>query len=122
MRHTTLVVMQLTYARLFVDDLAAARTFYRDVLGLTELWNWEDVAIGYDVGVTLIVERTDGGHPEEVGRFAGLSLEVDDIDATHRRLISAGVEFTHPPTKQPWGGTLAHFKDPAGNVLTLVSE
>jgi len=22
--------------------------------------------------------------------------------------------------KQEWGGTLAHFEDPAGNVLTLV--
>jgi catechol 2,3-dioxygenase-like lactoylglutathione lyase family enzyme len=114
--------MKLTYARLFVDDLDAARRFYRDTLGLTELWNWNDVALGYDVGLTLIIERTDGQHPEEVGRFAGLSLDVADIAAEHQRLSSAGVEFTHPPAKQPWGGTLAHFKDPAGNVLTLVSE
>ena len=114
--------MRLTYARLFVDDLDAARAFYRDTLGLTELWNWNDVALGYDVGVTLIIERTDGDHPEEVGRFAGLSLDVADIDTEYKRLTSAGVEFTHPPTKQPWGGTLAHFKDPSGNVLTLVSE
>jgi catechol 2,3-dioxygenase-like lactoylglutathione lyase family enzyme len=114
--------MKLTYARLFVDDLAAARTFYRDTLGLNELWNWNDVAYGYDVGVTLIIERTDGHHPEEVGRFVGLSLEVDDIDAEHQRLLAAGVRFTYPPTKQQWGGTLAHFKDSSGNVLTLVSE
>lgn len=114
--------MKLTYARLFVDDLAAARTFYRDTLGLAELWTWNSAACGYDVGPTLIVERTDDKHPDEVGRFAGLSLEVEDIDAAHQRLLAAGVEFTHPPAKQPWGGTLAHFKDPAGNVLTLVSE
>lgn len=114
--------MKLTYARLFVDDLAAARTFYRDVLGLTGLWNWQEVALGYDVGPTLIIEQTDGHHPEEVGRFAGLSLEVDDIHRAHQQLAGAGVEFTHPPAKQPWGGTLAHFKDPSGNILTLVSE
>jgi catechol 2,3-dioxygenase-like lactoylglutathione lyase family enzyme len=114
--------MKLTYARLFVDDLDAARAFYRDLLDLAELWNWQDVALGYDVGVTLIIERTDGQHPDEVGRFAGLSLEVDDIDAAHKRLADAGVEFTHPPTRQPWGGTLAHFKDPSGNILTLVEE
>src|SRR5690606_9442296 len=89
---------------------------------LSELWTWNDVDCGYDVGPTLIVEMTDGQHPEEVGRFAGLSLEVKDIAAAHERLLAAGVEFTHPPTKQPWGGTLAHFKDPSGNVLTLVSE
>lgn len=114
--------MKLTYARLFVDDLEAARRFYRDTLGLSELWTWNDLACGYDVGPTLLVEMTDGQHPEEVGRFAGLSLEVEDIAAAHQRLLAAGVEFTHPPTKQPWGGTLAHFKDPSGNVLTLVSE
>lgn len=114
--------MKLTYARLFVDDLESARTFYGETLGLPELWNWNDVACGYDVGVTLIVERTDGGHPEEVGRFAGLSLQVDDIAAAHQQLCSKGVVFTHPPRKQPWGGTLAHFQDSSGNVLTLIEE
>ena len=114
--------MKLTYARIFVDDLATARTFYRDTLGLTELWNWNNVALGYDIGVTLIIEPTDGNTPEEVGRFAGLSLAVEDIQATYERLQSLGVEFTDPPTKQPWGGTLAHFKDSAGNVLTLIEE
>ncbi|MEZ6053436.1 MAG: VOC family protein [Planctomycetaceae bacterium] len=112
--------MKLTYARIFVDDLAAARTFYRDTLGLMELWNWNDVAFGYDVGVTLMIEPTDGNTPEEVGRFVGLSLAVDDIQATYQRLQSSGVEFTYAPTQQPWGGTLAHFKDTSGNVLTLV--
>ena len=114
--------MQLAYARVFVDDLTAARSFYRDMLGLTELWNWNDVALGYDIGVTLIVEPTDGNTPDEVGRFMGLSLAVDDIRATYERLLAFGIEFTYPPTARPWGGTLAHFKDSAGNVLTLVEE
>jgi predicted enzyme related to lactoylglutathione lyase len=34
--------------------------------------------------------------------------------------VAKGVHFTAPPEKQEWGGTLAHFEDPAGNVLTLV--
>lgn len=111
--------MKLTFVRVFVDDLPAARTFYRDVLGLRELWTWRS-AIGFDVGPTLIVEPTDGNHPEEVGRFAGLSLDVEDIRATHERLAAAGVEFTCLPQRQPWGGIVAHFKDPSGNILTLV--
>jgi catechol 2,3-dioxygenase-like lactoylglutathione lyase family enzyme len=114
--------MKLTYARVFVNDLPTARTFYRDTLGLSELWNWQDVAIGFDVGATLILNQTDGRHPEEVGRFTGLSLQVDDMTATHKRLSDAGVEFTYPPTRQDWGGTLAHFKDSSGNILTLVAE
>ena len=30
-----------------------------------------------------------------------------------------GVEFEMPPTQQPWGGTLALFKDPDGNIYYL---
>ena len=32
------------------------------------------------------------------------------------------VEFLAPPEKQPWCGSLAHFRDPDGNVLTLLGE
>ena len=49
----------------------------------------------------------------------GVSLRVDDIAAAYEELRSRGVEFETPPEKQPWGGTLAHFRDPCGNVLTL---
>jgi lactoylglutathione lyase len=44
---------------------------------------------------------------------------VQDIDATYTALVAAGVEFDMPPTKQPWGGTLALFKDPDGNIFYL---
>jgi hypothetical protein len=30
------------------------------------------------------------------------------------------VVFDGPPERQIWGGTLAHFRDHAGNVLTLL--
>jgi hypothetical protein len=34
--------------------------------------------------------------------------------------LAAARKFHAPPEKQEWGGTLAHLKDSAGNVLTLV--
>lgn len=55
-----------------------------------------------------------------IGRFVGISLQVDNIEAVYEELSKIGVEFTTPPTKQDWGGTLAHFKDPAGNIITLL--
>lgn len=33
---------------------------------------------------------------------------------------SRGVHFTDPPEEQPCGGSLAHFPDPVGNILTLL--
>ena len=55
-----------------------------------------------------------------VGRFVGVSLRVDDIDATYQSLLAKGVPFAAPPEKQGWGGSLAHFRDPDGNELTLL--
>jgi uncharacterized glyoxalase superfamily protein PhnB len=57
-----------------------------------------------------------------VGRFVGVSLEVTDIDATYRTLVERGVQFDAPPERQAWGGTLAHLRDPDGNVLTLLES
>ena len=73
----------------------------------------------------LALERVDPADPESaesVGRFVAVSLEVDDIDATYETLTRRGVEFLGAPEKQPWGGTLAHLRDPDGNVLTLLGR
>ena len=35
-------------------------------------------------------------------------------------LEQKGVRLTAPPEAQDWGGVLAHFADPDGNILTLV--
>ena len=42
------------------------------------------------------------------------------MDRTWRFLTGKGVVFTEPPEKQQWGGTIAHFRDPDGNILTLL--
>ncbi len=115
--------MKLYALRIFVDDLAAARAFYRDVLGLSVVWDHEETAFGLDVGTSLIIEAVAPDAPAEdramVGRFVGCSLQVEDMGAEHARLSAAGVHFHGAPAKQYWGGTLAHFDDPAGNTLTL---
>jgi len=54
-----------------------------------------------------------------VGRHTGIGFIVEDIDATYKELVEKGVEFDMPPTKQPWGGTLALLKDPEGNIFYL---
>jgi hypothetical protein len=54
-----------------------------------------------------------------VGRHTGLGLAVDDLQASFEELSAKGVEFPMPPTKQPWGGTIAMFQDSEGNVSFL---
>jgi predicted enzyme related to lactoylglutathione lyase len=116
--------MRLKYLRVLVTDLPAAKRFYAQILGLKILWEYGNKAIGFDLGPVLIVEdvssEEDRSERHLAGRFVGCSIEVDDIEATYSELVAKGVHFIAPPEKQEWGGTLAHFKDSAGNILTLV--
>jgi len=116
--------MKVYGVRIFVDDLAAARTFYTETLGLPVTWDdtANNTAFGVNAGgAELIIERADpAADGDLVGRFVGLSLSVDDVEARHRELAAKGVTFTHAPKAESWGGMLAHFSDPAGNILTLV--
>jgi len=114
--------MRIYAVRIFVNDWETACRFYEEQLGLPLRFSsidmgWAEFDIG---GPSLALERAAGGSADLVGRFVGVSLIVDDLDATHDRLVRAGVRFTGPPERQPWGGRLAHFQDPEGNVLTLL--
>jgi predicted enzyme related to lactoylglutathione lyase len=117
--------MRLSAARVNVTDIATAKRFYGEVLGLRQLWDYGS-AVGYDVGGPVLIVEThppdDPEHKELVGRFTALSFDVADAAASYRELGARGVEFVEPPEKMPWGGTLAHFRDPSGNVLTLVEQ
>jgi catechol 2,3-dioxygenase-like lactoylglutathione lyase family enzyme len=117
--------MNLYAVRIFVQDWDGACDFYRDVLGLPERFRNADSGWAeYDLGGPCFgIERIDAADAESralVGRMLGVSLRVDDIDATCESLRGRGVDFVAPPEKQPWGGYLAHFRDPEGNVLTLL--
>lgn len=120
--------MKVYALRVFVDNWLAACDFYEHVLKLPlafkdEGFGWAEFDAG---GAKFGVERVDEDASAEskalVGRFLGVSLQVDDAEKTASELMAQGVVFTMGPEKQDWGGVLAHFKDPCGNVITLMSE
>ncbi len=117
--------MKLYGLRIFVSDIEKAREFYADTLGLPLNWDMpEPGAFGARLdNAELIIEQAHNEEDQEyIGRFLGASLQVDDIVDTCERLSEKGVAFSSPPEKQVWGGVLAHFHDPFGNVLTLLGE
>ena len=117
--------MKFYAVRIFTTDWDRSVDFYRETIGLPltfsdQAFAWAEFDLG---GARLGIEGMEVGAAradELVGRFVGVSLAVDDIDLIYSQLVDKGVEFTAPPEKQPWGGTLAHFKDPDGNILTLL--
>ena len=118
---------RLYAVRIFVRDWRGALEFYSKTLGMpvayaNEAMGWAQLGAE---GGNLALERIDPTNPEShelLARFLGVSLEVADIAATYAELRARGVEFLAPPEKQPWGGTLAHLRDPEGNVLTLLGS
>lgn len=107
--------------RLFTANTAKAAAFYRDALGLREAVSDEAIAVFDTGGAKLMLESVEGEDVDElVGRFTGVSFAVTDIRAAVAALESKGVKFDGRPELQPWGGALAHFFDPDGNILTLV--
>lgn len=118
---------KLYRVRVFVTDWEKSVAFYSETLGMPVSFagpemGWAELDTG---AARLALERVDPKDPESAGlsgRFVAVSLQVEDVRATYDELSSRGVEFLGPPEKQPWGGVLAHFRDPDGNVLTLLSS
>jgi lactoylglutathione lyase len=117
--------VKLYAVRVFARDWDGLCDFYRDKLELPERFRNADIGWAeYDAGGPCFgIERVTPGDTEAdhlIGRMLAVSLQVDDVQATYQKLSERGVEFLEPPERQPWGGTLAHFRDPEGNVLTLL--
>ncbi len=117
--------MELYAVRIFVRQWSKACAFYGGTLSLPERFRNDEMGWAeYDLdGPCLGIERVRPENAEDdalVGRFVGASLRVDNIDGIYKSLKAKGVQFTSPPEMQGWGGSLAHFQDPDGNVLTLL--
>jgi catechol 2,3-dioxygenase-like lactoylglutathione lyase family enzyme len=116
-------------ANIAVKDLQAARKFYEGTLGLKAVGTEGDDLVAFrSGGSTLFVYRSD---------FAGTNKATavtwnvgNEVDATVRDLKSKGVAFEHykmPGMKLEGdvhvggGMRIAWFKDPDGNILSVVS-
>jgi catechol 2,3-dioxygenase-like lactoylglutathione lyase family enzyme len=113
---------------LFVEDLDAAKKFYREVFGLPVAFEDSESAVFKFSNTLINLLRSTAAHgliaPAEVGsREAGarlqLTIEVDDVDAMCAELISRGVELLNGPMDRPWGIRTASFKDPAGHIWEI---
>lgn len=113
-----------------VDDLAAARRFYGEVLGLAQgrsADTWVDWNLhGHQFVTHLAPGRPQGihnpvdGHDVPVPHF-GLILEVGEFKALAERLRAAGTQFVIEPYVRFEGQAGEQWTmfllDPAGNAL-----
>ncbi len=117
---------------LFVDDLAASRDFYQQVLdfaivsqeanGYTALSNGRAHLALNHRAVSSKHRRADGGADERPGRGVEIVLEVDNIEAVHVGVMAAGWPLIGPLKTQSWGRTDFRLADPDGYRLRVTSR
>jgi len=115
------------YSGLAVDDMEKARKFYGETLGLktSEEYGlmWLHLAGDRD---TLVYQQRDA----TPASYTVLNFQVNDIDRAADELAARGVRFErYDGVEQDKKGIfreegpyIAWFKDPAGNVLSVLQE
>ena len=127
-----MVAYTYAFSGFAVPDIDAARTFYRDVVGLEVT----DAMMGQ-----LSIELPGGGwvlvYPKpdhEPAVYTMLNLEVDDIETAVDELAGRGVAFAryegmHQDARgiargiaSGQGPDIAWFTDPAGNIISVLQN
>jgi catechol 2,3-dioxygenase-like lactoylglutathione lyase family enzyme len=113
---------------LFVEDLEAAKRFYREVFELPVAFEDDNSAV-FRFGETLVNLLKTSEAPSLVepatvaARDAGvrfqLTLGVEDVDAMCEDLKERGVELLNGPMDRPWGIRTASFRDPGGHIWEI---
>lgn len=112
-----------------VDDIAEAKRFYEETLGMdvTEDHGLMHLRIGG--GADVLVYPKSNHAP---ATFTVLNIPVSNVDEAVDELAKRGVRFEtyrQPDLKtdergimRGQGPTIAWFKDPAGNILSVIEE
>lgn len=123
-------IREIDYVILLCRDLAAARRFYRDVMGFPLVEDHE-VWVRFQVGTSFLTLRPRGpwrgwDDGEAVPGSAAVQLAFrvtpEEVDACHAELVAKGVEIIEPPEDQHFGHRTLFFRDPEDNVLEIYAE
>lgn len=109
-------------ANLPVTDIAAAREFYSDYLGLSV----EEFNLGWvaryrspagEASVQLVTRDATAPHDSVISVHVGAS-----VDAAYAEAKQRGYEIVYPLTDEAWGVRRFFVRAPDGNVINMVSH
>ena len=113
---------------LFVRDVAASVAFFREKLGFSEDFLHGSPpfygAVSRDgiwIHLRLVYEPYFAAAAEREKSLILASIEVSNVQGLFEEFKARDVEFAQLLTKQAWGGTDFHVRDPDGNVISFVA-
>ena len=112
-----------------VADVEAARGFYEKTLGLEISDGWMEGLLELSIGGASVMVYPKPDHVPAT--FTVLNFPVDDIEKAVDDLSGLGVTFEQYDqaeiktdargiARDPAGPAIAWFKDPSGNILSIV--
>ena len=118
-----------TFSSFSVNDLEKAKEFYGQTLGLEVKETPEGLELHTDNNTVFLYPKPN----HTPASFTVLNFHVDDIEAAVDELNALGInleQYNLPDIKTdqrgiargPHGPTIAWFKDPAGNILSVLEE
>jgi catechol 2,3-dioxygenase-like lactoylglutathione lyase family enzyme len=102
-------------------DVAAAKRFYQDVLGLELLMDhgWiTTYGLHTDMSIQISF-ASEGGSGTAV---PDLSIEVDDVDVALERMNKAGFPIVYGPADEPWGVRRFYVRAPFGKLINILAH
>jgi catechol 2,3-dioxygenase-like lactoylglutathione lyase family enzyme len=102
-------------------DVAEARRFYHDLLGLELMMDLGWIAT-YGSGERMDVQISVASQGGSGTRTPDISIEVDDIDAALARVRGARLPIEYGPAEEPWGVRRFYIRDPFGKLVNILSH
>jgi catechol 2,3-dioxygenase-like lactoylglutathione lyase family enzyme len=99
----------------------SAKAFYADILGLRVVidLDWIQTFAADHPALPQISIATEGGSGTSV---PDLSIEVDNLQEVHRRVLAAGLPIEYIPVTEPWGVTRFYVRDPFGRLVNILAH
>ena len=100
-----------------VNDMAASRKYYVDVLGFTSAEWGNDIftSVNRDTAGIYLCQGGQG----QPGTWVWIG--VDDVAALHEEYTASGAKIIRSPANYPWAYEM-HVEDPNGHILRFGSE
>ncbi len=116
---------------LFVEDVARAKAFYREVFELETVYEDDNSAVvKFDNLIINLLDVTQA--PELIapalvaststGSRFQFTVSVSDVDAACEELAQRGVALLNGPMDRPWGIRTASFTDPDGHIWEFAQD
>lgn len=108
-------------ANIDTRDIAAAKRFYQDILGLELLMDHGWLAT-YGSNEKMRVQISFASQGGSDTPTPDLSIEVDDVDAALKKIRKAGMPIEYGPADEPWGVRRFFVRDPFGKLINILSH